>query len=162
MAAAPRPTFELDQHVFFWLTQVIGARDRELAHGLRDFGLRVPEWRVLAALYGRERETRSCTMRELADLATIDRTTLTRTVDRMEEAGWLTRLADEADMRVTRLALTGAGRRLFDRIWPEVDKLNALALADLSSGEIQSLKRILARMRASLDAYISQGEPHAS
>ena len=168
--AAPRPAaradFALDQHVFFWLTQVIGARDRELAQGLRDFGLRVPEWRALAALYDRQREagsgTPSCTMSELAELASIDRTTLTRTVDRMEEAGWLTRLADAADMRVTRLALTAAGRRLFERIWPEVEELNALALAGLSRAEVRELHRILARMRANLDAYISQGETHAS
>ena len=150
--------FELDRHPFFWLTQVIGARDRELAQGLRDYGLRVPEWRALAALYARQR----CTMSELAELATIDRTTLTRTIDRMEEAGWLSRLADEADMRVTRLALTAAGRRMFERIWPEVEQLNALALAGLSSGEIQSLKRILTRMRANLDEYVSEGETNAS
>jgi DNA-binding MarR family transcriptional regulator len=150
--------FELDRHPFFWLTQVIGARDRELAQGLRDYGLRVPEWRALAALYARQR----CTMSELAELATIDRTTLTRTIDRMEEAGWLSRLADAADMRVTRLALTAAGRRMFARIWPEVEKLNALALAGLSSGEIQSLRSILARMRANLDEYVSEGETNAS
>ena len=150
--------FELDRHPFFWLTQVIGARDRELAQGLRDYGLRVPEWRALAALYARQR----CTMSELADLATIDRTTLTRTIDRMEEAGWLSRLADEADMRVTRLVLTTAGRRMFERIWPEVEELNHLALAGLSTGEIQSLRRILARMRANLDEYVSEGESHAS
>jgi DNA-binding MarR family transcriptional regulator len=67
--------FALDRHPFFWLTQVIAARDRELAQGLRDYGLRVPEWRALAALYSKKR----CTMSELADFATIDRTTLTRT-----------------------------------------------------------------------------------
>ena|SRR5688572_24111547 len=150
--------FELDRHPFFWLTQVIGARDRELAQGLRDHGLRVPEWRALAALYARQK----CTMSELAELATIDRTTLTRTIDRMEEAGWLSRRADDADMRVTRLALTAAGRRIFDRIWPEVEELNALALAGLSSEEIQSLNGILARMRANLDEYVSEGETHAS
>jgi hypothetical protein len=59
-------SFELDRHVFFWLTQVIGARDRELAEGLRDCGLRVPEWRALAALHSRQREARGCTMSELA------------------------------------------------------------------------------------------------
>ncbi|HVL36252.1 MAG TPA: MarR family winged helix-turn-helix transcriptional regulator [Burkholderiales bacterium] len=150
--------FDLDRHPFFWLTQVIGARDRELAQGLRGHGLRVPEWRALAALHARQR----CTMSELAELATIDRTTLTRTVDRMQEAGWLSRLADEADMRVTRLALTAAGRRMFERIWPEVQQLNALALAGLTSGEIETLKRILARMRANLDEYVSEGESHAS
>ena len=145
--------FELDRHPFFWLTQVIGARDRELAQGLRDYGLRVPEWRVLAALHAR----RLCTMSDLAELATIDRTTLTRTIDRMAEAGWLERRADEADMRVTRLALTAAGRRTFDRIWHEVEKLNALALEGLSKAEIQQLQSILARMHANLEDYVSGG-----
>jgi DNA-binding MarR family transcriptional regulator len=150
------PEFDLDRHVFFWLTQVIGARDGELAQGLRDFGLRVPEWRALAALYSRKHST----MSELAELATIDRSTLTRTVDRMQEAGWLERRADEQDMRITRLALTAAGKRMFERIWPEVQRLNELALDGLSKAEIDSLRRILARMRANLDAYV--GETHAS
>lgn len=150
--------FDLDSHPFFWLTQVIGARDRELSQGLKAYGLRVPEWRALAALYARKH----CTMGELAELATIDRTTLTRTVDRMQDAGWLTRLADEADMRVTRLSLTAAGRRMFDRIWPEVQQLNALALEGLSQAEIQQLRRTLERMRTSLDAYVAEGETHAS
>ncbi len=96
-------------------------------------------------------------MSELADLATIDRTTLTRTADRMQEAGWIERLADESDMRVTRLSLTAAGRRMFDRIWPEVEKLNALALEGLSKADIQQLQSILARMHANLEDYVSGG-----
>jgi DNA-binding MarR family transcriptional regulator len=153
MPAAP---FDLDRHVFFWLTQAINARDRELSQGLREFGLRVPEWRALAALYARHK----CTMSELSDLATIDRTTLTRTVDRMEAAGWLTRLADAADMRVTRLALTAPGRRMFDRIWPTVNHLNELALDGLSKAEIDALRKTLERMRTNLEAYV--GETHAA
>jgi DNA-binding MarR family transcriptional regulator len=151
----PAADFELDRHVFFWLTQVIGARDRELAQGLKDFGLRVPEWRALAALYAKKHST----MSELAELATIDRTTLTRTVDRMRDAGWLERLADEEDMRVTRLALTASGRKMFERIWPEVQRLNELALAGLSNLEVISLRKILGRMHANLEAYV--GETHA-
>ena len=150
--------FDLDSHVFYWLTQVIGARDRELTQGLREFGLRVPEWRALAALYARQR----CTMSELAELATIDRTTLTRTVDRMQDAGWLSRLADGDDMRVTRLELTAAGRKLFDRVWPTAQRLNELALAGLSKPEIQQLHKTLERMRSNLEDYVSEGETHAS
>jgi len=151
--------FDLDSHVFYWLTQVIGARDRELTQGLREFGLRVPEWRALAALYARQR----CTMSELADLATIDRTTLTRTIDRMQDAGWLSRLADSDDMRVTRLALTASGRKLFEKVWPAVQRLNELALAGLPKAEIQQLHKTLERMRANLEDYVSVGgETHAS
>ena len=152
----PAASFDLDRHLFFWLTQVIGARDRELAQGLKDFGLRVPEYRALAALYAKKHST----MSELADLATIDRTTLTRTVDRMQDAGWLERLADEDDMRVTRLTLTATGRKMFERIWPQVQRLNQLALEGLSKAEIDSLRRILERMRSNLEAYV--GETHAS
>jgi len=148
-------SFDLDRHVFFWLTQVIGARDRELAQGLKDHGLRVPEWRALAALYAKKHST----MSELAELATIDRTTLTRTMDRMQDAGWLERLADEADMRVTRLALTASGKKMFERIWPEVQRLNELALAGLSASQIETLRKILGQMRENLDSYI--GETHA-
>ena len=151
--------FDLDGHVFYWLTQVIGARDRELTQGLREFGLRVPEWRALAALYAR----RMCTMSELADLATIDRTTLTRTIDRMQQAGWLSRRADSDDMRVTRLELSAAGRKLFDRVWPAVQRLNELALAGLPKSEIQHLHKTLERMRANLEDYVAEGgETHAS
>ena len=148
--------FDLDRHVFYWLTQVIGARDRELTQGLREFGLRVPDWRALAALHARKR----CTMSELADLATIDRTTLTRTVDRMEDAGWLSRIADSEDMRVTRLELTPAGRKLFDKIWPTVAKLNELALSGLSKTDVQQLHKLLEQMRSNLDAYV--GETHVA
>jgi DNA-binding MarR family transcriptional regulator len=154
--AAPRPAFDLDSHVFYWLTQVIGARDRELTQGLREFGLRVPEWRALAALYARQR----CTMSELADLATIDRTTLTRTIDRMQDAGWLSRLADDDDMRVTRLELTASGRRLFEKVWPAVQRLNELALAGLSKADVQHLHKLLEQMRTNLEAYV--GENHVA
>lgn len=144
---AARPAFDLDSHVFFWLTQVIGARDRRLNQALKGFGLRVPEWRALAALHSR----RDCTMSELAELASIDRTTLTRTVDRMQEAGWLARLSDGADMRVTRLSPTAAGERLFTRVWPTVAQLNDAALAGLSAAAVDRLRATLAQMKSNLD-----------
>ena len=143
----PAPAFTLDQHVFFWLTQVIGARDRALNQALRGFGLRVPEWRALAAIYARQR----CTMSELAELTTIDRTTLTRTVDRMQEAGWVARRADASDMRVVRLALTAAGERLFARVWPAVARLNDAALYGVPAGTVEKLRSTLMQMKANLE-----------
>lgn len=150
---AGRPAFDLDSHVFFWLTQVMGARDRRLNAELKAFGLRVPEWRALAAIYSRK----SCMMSELAELASIDRTTLTRTVDRMQESGWLARSADGEDMRVTRLALTAAGERLFARVWPAVSRLNDAALAGISPAMVDRLRATLAQMKTNLDE-----EPAAS
>lgn len=146
--------FDLDRHVFFWLTQVMGSRDRRLVQALKSYGVRVPEWRVLATLYTRRR----CSMSELANLTTIDRTTLTRTVDRMQHAGWVVRLSDSDDMRVTRLALTATGEKLFARIWPAVDQINRAAVASLPEGAVGMLRWMLERMRDSLDQDLAAGE----
>lgn len=147
-------SFRLEQHPFFWLTQAIGSRDRRLAQELKAFGLRVPEWRVLAALCARRR----CSMRELADLATVDRTTLTRTVDRMEKAGWATRLSDTTDLRVTRLAPTAAGERLFERLWPTVERLNRAAVEGLPAGAVDMLRWTLEQMKSNLDRGLAGQE----
>ena len=155
---ATRPAFELDSHVFFWLTQVMGARDRRLNAELKRFGLRVPEWRALAALYSRRKDARVTTMTELAELASIDRTTLTRTVDRMEEAGWLSRAPHGEDMRVTRLALAPAGERLFARVWPAVSQLNDAAVAGLSPAMVERLRAALAQMKSNLDEEPASSE----
>lgn len=163
MARQAPARFELEQHPFFWLTQAIGSRDRRLAQDLREFGLRAPEWRVLASLVARRR----CSMSELADLATIDRTTLTRTVDRMEKAGWVTRLNDANDLRVTRLAPTASGERLFQRIWPTVERLNRVAVSGLPAGAVEMLRWTLQRMKANLDqepatqGRLNEGAVHA-
>ena len=149
-----RPVFSLDRHVFFWMTQAIASRDRRLALELKGFGLRVPEWRALAALYARRR----CTMSELSDLSSIDRTTLTRTVDRMESSGWAARAADAKDARVTRLALTAAGERLFHRIWPTVQQLNRAAMEGLPAGASEMLRRTLVHMKTNLDNDVAAGE----
>src|SRR5688500_1603021 len=147
MPPKSRPEFELERHPFFWMTQAIAARDRALAGELRKLGLRVPEWRVLASLYARKR----LSMRELADLSSIDRTTLTRTVDRMQQTGWVTRLADANDLRITRLALTASGEQLFSRIWPVMERLNRAAIDGLPDGVVEMLAWTLKQMKTNLD-----------
>lgn len=142
--------FDLEGHTFFWMTQVIACRDRQLALELKGEGLRVPEWRALASLHAKK----SLSMSELSDLASIDRSTLTRTVDRMQKAGWVARLSDSDDMRVTRLALTAAGQRLFARVWPTVDRLNKAAASGLPDSALGMLRWTLEQMRQNLDAEL--------
>ena len=55
------------------------------------YGLDYSRWRVLAVL----QEHPGATMGELADLTSVDRTTLTRTLGLMEEAGLIVRRRTE-------------------------------------------------------------------
>jgi len=149
---SPRPSFDLESHPFFWMTQAMGARDNALGDELKRVGLRVPDWRVLATLYARKH----LSLRELSDLCSIDRTTLSRTMDRMQDAGWVTRLTDSHDLRVTRLSLTPSGERLFARLWPVVDRLNRAAVAGLPPGAVELLAWTLERMKTNLDRESSR------
>ncbi len=152
------PTFDLEGHSFFWMTQVMACRDRQLAQELKGEGLRVPEWRALASLHAKK----SLSMSELSDLASIDRSTLTRTMDRMQKSGWVTRLSDSDDMRVTRLALTASGQRLFARMWPIVERLNIAACAGLPESALGMLRWTLEHMRQNLDAGLANQDSRAA
>jgi DNA-binding MarR family transcriptional regulator len=153
--AAPRDEFDLEHHIFYWLTEIIGRRNRLLAPALKPFGLRVPEWRVLASLYSRHKAS----FKVLAELASFDQTTLSRTIDRMVKDGLVTRLSDVDDMRVTRLALTAKGEALFHDLWPAVNELNAAACARLPEGGAAMLRWLLGQMRLSLDEMIEARRP---
>ena len=145
----------LEHHIFYWLTEIIGRRNRLLAPALKPFGLRVPEWRVLMSLKSRHKAS----FKELAELASFDQTTLSRTIDRMVRMGLVTRLSDVDDMRVTRLALTARGEALWHDLWPAVNELNIAACARLPEGGAAMLRWLLGEMRVSLDDMIEKRRP---
>lgn len=141
--------FQIEKHLFFWLTQVLEARNRRIAQALRALDLRVPEWRVLASLFSRQH----LSMGELSDTSSIDRTTLSRTVERMVDAGWISRISDAADMRVTRLRLTEAGRDLFHRVWPLIERVNTAATDALPEPAVSMTMWVLGEMKRNLDRF---------
>lgn len=143
--------FDHERHLFYWLTQVIGRRDRHLNQALRPYGVRVPEWRALGLLYSR----RGLSMSEVADAAAIDPTTLSRTVAQLVKEGLIVRLSPVGDKRVTRLALTAAGTRLVERILPIVFRLNEIAFAGLPAGVVELMQWASGRMQRNLDANLA-------
>jgi DNA-binding MarR family transcriptional regulator len=138
--------FRLERHIFYLFGQIYGRRDQQLAKSLRPFRLSVPQWRVLAALV----DLGTCTINRLSDLTVVDRTTLSRTLDRMEKNGLVARKRVEADKRSYEMRLTAAGRAMFRRIWPVMSYHNERAIAGLSKGEIERLKAIIRKMIANV------------
>lgn len=146
--AVPRDpmAFKLDRHIFFLFGQIYGRRDQQLAKSLRPFRLSVPQWRVLAALV----DLGTCTINRLSDLTVVDRTTLSRTLDRMEKNGLVARKRVEADKRSYEMRLTAGGRAMFRRIWPVMSYHNARAIAGLSQREMAQLRAIIQKMIANV------------
>jgi DNA-binding MarR family transcriptional regulator len=151
-AAATRIPFEIADHLFFWFTQVISRRDRQLNLAMRPYGIRVPEWRALGLLYS----LHGLSMSEVAELAAIDPTTLSRSIVQLEHTGLVVRFADADDKRVVRLALTAAGTRLVEQILPVVFRLNEIACSQLPKPVVGVLLWAFEERCGSLDASLAE------
>ena len=84
----------------------------DIAHRTDDFSLR--QTALLMAL--RSRPTRHATVRGLAAEFDVPRPSITRSMDRLVEAGFAFRLPDPADGRSILMALTPAGVEMADAI----------------------------------------------
>ena len=87
----------------------------------------------------------------LAELERIQRPTATRVVAHLEEAGLVTRTPDPVDGRVSRVAITPAGRALLKRIRTRKNQYLARRLRELAPEELAALERaagILERLLA--------------
>ncbi|HZL65308.1 MAG TPA: MarR family transcriptional regulator, partial [Thermoleophilia bacterium] len=78
--------------------------------------------------------------RDLADVLNVARPTVTRMLQGMEKAGLIERRADEADQRLTRVFLTGAGRA--------AEKQMGVAAG---AGEEHAREPLICLVRAALD-----------
>jgi DNA-binding MarR family transcriptional regulator len=140
--------FRLDDHLFFYFSQILARRTRAINARLRPHGVDYTRWRVLAVL----QEHSGATMGRLADLTSVDRTTLTRTLGLMEKAGLVTRRERKNDRRSLAISLTAKGRRMFARILPLTLAETDRAVTGFSSEEIGTLRDRLRRMADNLRA----------
>ena len=83
------------------------------------------------------------TLGELAAAERVQPPTITRVAGRLEERGLVQREVDERDRRVTRVRLTGEGRRLLARSRKRKDAYIARRLRDLAPDDVAALERAL-------------------
>jgi|SRR3954447_26076661 MarR family transcriptional regulator for hemolysin len=84
---------------------------------------------------------------ELADILDIEPITLTRMIDRLEEAGYVERAADPADRRAWRLQLTDTAQPLVVKLKAIAAELVEEAFAGIDPEDIKTTRRVLARAR---------------
>src|SRR3982750_4720148 len=123
----------------------------ETAHALRKafdrgavgLGVTRAQWKVLFKL------TRLPGLRqiELADMLDIEPITLSRIVDRLEEAGLVERAADPADRRAWRLHVTAKAQPLIAKLHVVADHMIGEAFAGIDPRDIEITRKVLARAR---------------
>ena len=94
----------------------------------RDLGLTRSQWWVLTMLYAKEGVTQS----ELADFMDLEKPTLGRLLDRMQEKHWIERRPDSLDRRVNRLYLTEKVQEIMRALRKTAADVRKDALGDLA------------------------------
>jgi DNA-binding MarR family transcriptional regulator len=108
------------------------------------FGLKIPEWRIMAVLG----DAGAQTQRELTAATVMDKVAVNRACKTLEARGLLEREPNASDGRSHHLALTAEGRAMYDRIVPLALDMERRLFAPLSEEERETFARLLARVRA--------------
>ncbi len=129
-------------HLFFLLHHLVRQRENALGRELAQAGLTLSQWQVLATLSRLDRAT----MGEVAAFCATDRTTLTRTVDRMVVDGLILRERDLVDRRQVHLTLTRKGHEVFAATLDHVSRFNDRVTGALRAEDVERLQPIIRRV----------------
>ena len=106
------------------------------------FGLRIPEWRLIAVLA----EGRGLSQQALGRATRMDKVTVSRAAIALADRGLIARVADASDKRAARLSLSEAGRALYDQVAPKALAIEAELFAGFGADELAALRDMLARL----------------
>lgn len=106
------------------------------------YGMSRPEWRVFALLgeYG------MMTATEISRLSAMDKTKVSRAVVALEKKRWLLRKSDQKDRRVEKISLTPEGRAQYQRLVPEILKIESDLISSLGDTDSKALMQGLAAL----------------
>lgn len=94
-----------------------------------EFGLSIPEWRVLAHLA----QSGAVSVREIHARVDMDKSKVSRAAARLESAGLIEKRENAEDRRLLDMRLTDKGRDLIARIMPIADAYQDAVLAQLGT-----------------------------
>lgn len=129
----------VDDYLAALLAQASSLISAEFHQVVKQHGLQVPEWRLLATLAGGE----AISVGRLAQITLAQQPTVTRQLDRMQKKGLILRAAHDADRRVTLALITPAGQTLVDALITRARQHEHQVLAPFGAEQAALLKSTL-------------------
>jgi len=119
-----------------------------------NFGLSIPEWRVMAVLAANP----GLSAAEVTARTAMDKVAVSRAVSSLLAAGRLQRTTAPTDRRRTHLSLTRAGSRVYARVVPMALEYERDLVAPLSARDRATLDRLV---RVLLGRAVELGPAHS-
>ena len=139
-------THPLNDYVGYRILLIHRAHRNRAEIALNQLGLHTGQEMLLFQLWTEEGLTQS----QLCDNLGVEPPTITKTVQRLEQAGWVERRQDAEDARVSRVYLTSKGRALQVQVQKVWDDLEILTVRGLSEVERALLRRLLDQIYGNL------------
>ncbi|MEC8086217.1 MAG: MarR family winged helix-turn-helix transcriptional regulator [Pseudomonadota bacterium] len=114
----------------------------EITPALNKAGVNIQSWRVLIALYQGGKQT----VGDLSELTSINFSTLSRVLDRMEDKNLARRQRGADDARSFTVILTSKGKAVTEKILPYAKDLEVLATSDFTEAELNKLRELLSKL----------------
>ena len=139
-----KTTLKLSAFLPYKLSITSNAVSDAIARSYRGkFGLKIPEWRLMAVLG----EMDSATQRELVAATAMDKVMVNRASKALVDRGLIGRATNEADGRSHHLMLTQTGRALYNQIVPQALHIEAELERALGPQDAAKLSALLERLR---------------
>ena len=152
MANRPK-TLKLDAFLPYRMSVASNAVSGLIANAYEAiFGLRIPEWRLVAILA----ETPGLSQSEVGRRTRMDKLTVSRAAIALMERGLIARARNEEDRRSPLLSLTENGRELYAQVAPRALAFETDIFADFSAAERAALMGLLKRAEAAATRLAAQ------
>ncbi len=139
----PSDKLHLDRFVPYRLSVLSNIVSMSIAHAYeREFGLTIPEWRVLAVLA----RYPNLSAIEVAERTAMDKVAVSRAVQSLLAARRLVRSYDKGDRRRSMLRLSSSGRAVYTRVAPLALGYERKLLNALSASDRRALDRLIGRL----------------
>ncbi|MBO9712059.1 MarR family transcriptional regulator [Sphingomonas sp.] len=142
-------TLKLDQFLPYRLSIASNAVSDAIATAYRTlFGLRIPEWRLIAVLA----EDGAMSQQALCGRTRMDKVTVSRAAIALVERGLIARGANPGDQRSHLLELSKAGWALYEQVAPKAIELEQRIFAGMDAEEVARFRAMLERLEQAAGA----------
>jgi len=111
------------------------------------FGLRIPEWRLIAVLA----ESDGLTQQALGVRTRMDKVSVSRAAIALADRGLIDRAPNPSDQRSHLLALSPSGQALYAEVAPKALEIEARIFDVLDRSEVAALRSMLERIEQAVE-----------
>jgi DNA-binding MarR family transcriptional regulator len=144
---ARKNRFSVRDYPFFFMHKIVVRNNFNIGEALKPLRLTPAIWRLLALL----QEQDGITIGELSEQSSIERTLLSRILQRLERKRLIKKRVDPDDKRRTAIYLEQAGIDLFGQILPMARSQIERAIAGVKKSDLHRLQSILRQIADNVD-----------